>query len=67
MYTKEELESMDVSQLMGIASELGLKVKQDDDLGSVVYAILDRRQKRVLLLSENVQEYLRRIQVTSIR
>ena len=42
MYTKEELESMDVSQLMGIASELGLKVKQDDDLGSVVYAILDK-------------------------
>jgi len=42
MYTKEELESMDVPQLMGIASELGLKVKQDDDRESVVYAILDK-------------------------
>ena len=42
MYTKEELESMDIPQLMGIASELGLKVKQDDDLESVVYAILDK-------------------------
>ena len=42
MYTKEELESMDIPQLMGIASELGLKVKQDDDLETVVYAILDK-------------------------
>ena len=42
MYTKEELESMDVTQLMGIADELGVKVKQSDDLETVVYAILDR-------------------------
>ena len=42
MYTKEELESMDVTQLMGIADELGVKVKQSDDLETVVYAILDK-------------------------
>ena len=42
MYTKEELESMDATQLMGIADELGVKVKQSDDLETVVYAILDK-------------------------
>ena len=42
MYTKEELEAMDVPQLMGIAEELGVKVKQSDDLETVVYAILDK-------------------------
>ena len=42
MYTKEELESMAVPDLMGIANELGIKVKQDDSLESVVYAILDK-------------------------
>ena len=42
MYTKEELEAMDVPQLMGIANELGVKVKQSDDLETVVYAILDK-------------------------
>ena len=42
MYTKEELEAMDIPQLMGIADELGVKVKQSDDLETVVYAILDK-------------------------
>ncbi|MBP5799901.1 MAG: transcription termination factor Rho [Prevotella sp.] len=42
MYTKEELESMDAAQLMGIAAELGIKVKQSDDLETVVYTILDK-------------------------
>jgi transcription termination factor Rho len=42
MYTKEELEAMDVTQLMGIAEELGVKVKPDDSLETVVYAILDK-------------------------
>lgn len=42
MYTKEELESMDIPQLMGIAEQLGIKVSQDDELESVVYAILDK-------------------------
>lgn len=42
MYTKEELESMDIPQLMGIAEQLGIKVSPDDDLETVVYAILDK-------------------------
>ena len=42
MYTKEELESMDIPQLMGIAEELGIKVKPSDELDTVVYAILDK-------------------------
>ncbi|WP_028904589.1 transcription termination factor Rho [Prevotella sp. P6B4] len=42
MYTKEELESMDIPQLVGIADELGIKVSPDDQLSDVVYAILDR-------------------------
>ena len=42
MYTKEELESMAVPELMGIAKELGVKVKQSDSLETVVYAILDK-------------------------
>ena len=33
---------MDATQLMGIADELGVKVKQSDDLETVVYAILDK-------------------------
>ena len=33
---------MDVTQLMGIADELGIKVKPDDSLETVVYAILDK-------------------------
>ena len=42
MYTKEELESMDIPQLVGIADQLGIKVSPDDQLESVVYAILDK-------------------------
>lgn len=42
MYKKEELESMDIPQLMGIASQLGVKVSPDDELETVVYAILDK-------------------------
>ena len=42
MYTKEELESMDIPQLMGIAEQLGVKVSPEDDLETVVYAILDK-------------------------
>ena len=42
MYTKEELESMAVPELMGIADELDVKVSQDDSLETVVYAILDK-------------------------
>ena len=42
MYTKEELEKLPIPELMEIASELGIKVSQDDELESVIYAILDK-------------------------
>ena len=42
MYTKEELEAMDIPQLVGIADQLGIKVSQDDQMEDVVYAILDK-------------------------
>ena len=42
MYTKEELEAMEIPQLMGIASELGVTVSQDSALEDVVYAIIDK-------------------------
>lgn len=42
MYTKGELESMEATQLMGIAEQYGIKVNQNDDLESVIYAILDK-------------------------
>ena len=42
MYTKNELEQMDIPQLMEIASELGVKVSQNDELETVIYAILDK-------------------------
>ena len=42
MYTKEELEAMDIPQLVGIADQLGIKVKPEDEMTDVVYAILDK-------------------------
>lgn len=42
MYTKHELEKMDIPQLMEIANDLGVKVSQDDELETVIYAILDK-------------------------
>ena len=42
MYTKEELESMDITKLVTIADGLGIKVNPDDQLENVVYAILDK-------------------------
>lgn len=42
MYTKEELESMDIPQLVGIADQLGIKVSADEGQENVVYAILDK-------------------------
>ncbi len=42
MYTKEELESMDIPQLVGIADQLGIKVTPDAQMEDVVYAILDK-------------------------
>ena len=42
MYKKEELERLSIPELMEIASELGVKVSQNDELESVIYAILDK-------------------------
>ncbi len=42
MYTKNELEQMDIPKLMEIANDLGVKVSQDDELENVIYAILDK-------------------------
>ena len=42
MYTKNELEEMDTPQLMEIANNLGVKVSQNDELETVIYAILDK-------------------------
>ena len=42
MYTKEELEAMEIPELMGIAKELGVSVSQDSALEDVVYAIIDK-------------------------
>ena len=42
MYTKEELEKLPIPELMEIASELDVKVAQDDELETVIYAILDK-------------------------
>ena len=42
MYTKEELEKLPIPELMEIASELDVKVSQNDELETVIYAILDK-------------------------
>ena len=42
MYTKGELEAMDIPQLVGIADELGIKVTPNDQMEDVIYAILDK-------------------------
>ena len=42
MYTKEQLESMAVPELMEVASKLGIKVSQNDALETVIYDILDK-------------------------
>jgi transcription termination factor Rho len=42
MYTKEELESMEIPELMGIADQLGVKVTPNSELSDVIYAIIDK-------------------------
>lgn len=42
MYTKEQLESMAVPELMEVATKLGIKVSQNDSLETVIYDILDK-------------------------
>ena len=62
MYTKEQLESMAVPELMGIANELGIKVKQDDSLETVVYAILDKAAENSAANGEAPKKKRTRIQ-----
>ncbi len=42
MYTKEQLEQMEIPQLMGIAQELDIKVDPSLSQQDVIYAILDK-------------------------
>ena len=42
MYTKEQLEQMDMSQLMGIAEELDIVANQNESRDNLIYAILDK-------------------------
>ena len=69
MYTKEELEKLPIPELMEIASELGIKVSQNDELESVIYAILDKaaensaagvstpKRKRTRIAKDNSKVY----------
>ena len=69
MYTKEELAKLPIPQLMEIASELGVKVNQDDELETVIYAILDKaaensaagvttpKRKRTRIAKDNSKVY----------
>ncbi len=42
MYTKEDLEKLSIPELMTIAQEVGVTVSQNDELDTVIYAILDK-------------------------
>ena len=69
MYTKEDLEKLSVTELMGIAAELDVKVSQDDELETVIYAILDKaaedsaasasapKRKRTRITKDNSKVY----------
>ena len=69
MYTKEELEKLPIPELMEIASELGVKVSQNDELETVIYAILDKaaensaagvptpKRKRTRIAKDNSKVY----------
>ena len=69
MYTKEELEKLPIPELMEIAAELGIKVSQNDELETVIYAILDKaaensaagvptpKRKRTRITKDNSKVY----------
>lgn len=42
MYLKEDLEKMEISRLMEIAHDVGVKVSSNDSQENVIYAILDK-------------------------
>ena len=60
MYTKEELESMDNAQLVGIADSLGIKVTQEQEKESVIYAILDKAAENTAAVEESPKRKSRR-------
>ena len=69
MYTKEELAKLPIPELMEIAAELGIKVSQNDELETVIYAILDKaaensaagvatpKRKRTRITKDNSKVY----------
>ena len=69
MYTKQELEKLSIPELMEIASELGIKVSQNDEFETVIYAILDKaaensaagvptpKRKRTRIAKDNSKVY----------
>ena len=69
MYTKEELEKLPIPELMEIAGEMDVKVSQNDDLETVIYAILDKaaensaagvptpKRKRTRIAKDNSKVY----------
>ena len=69
MYTKEELEKLPIPQLMEIAKEMDVKVSQNDELETVIYAILDKaaedsaagittsKRKRTRIAKDNSKVY----------
>ncbi len=69
MYTKDELAKMPIPELIGIANELGVKVSQNDELETVIYAILDKaaensaaetstpKRKRTRIAKDNSKVY----------
>ena len=61
MYTKEQLEQMEIPQLMGIAQELEIKVSPDDSQETVIYAILDKAAEQSASGSDNSKRKRTRI------
>ncbi len=69
MYTKEELEKLPIPELMEIATDLDIKVSQNDELENVIYAILDKaaensaagvstpKRKRTRITKDNSKVY----------
>ena len=69
MYTKQELEKLSIPELLDIASELGIKVSQNDEFETVIYAILDKaaensaagvptpKRKRTRIAKDNSKVY----------
>ena len=47
MYTKQQLEQMEMPQLMAVASEFGVKVSPNDAPETIIYAILDAAADKV--------------------